>query len=256
MAKKDSNSINYIKLAIMRNLKFEETNIDYCNKNGKSWEALNEERMAIESGLLNGLHSMGPNSRSKMYTEITDMRNSVSATEYSTSLDTSIPDSEKFKIMHTCKMIREGVDFLEIIMQIHFPLEFPNEFVSNVILGRNQEEVKEGSEIVDQLSNITTTNAIMSISSINGEESEDFSFTPQSSVTHPDLIDGIDPGLATFLYEEKKAITKDFTEMPEGFNSAETMLINGMDPGLFSTLIKHREAKISTPTTEGPSLEE
>ncbi|MBQ9792711.1 MAG: hypothetical protein IJW32_03070 [Clostridia bacterium] len=255
MAKKDSNSINYIKLAIMRNLKFEETNIDYCNNNGKSWESLNAERMAIETGLLNGLLSMGPDSRSLIYTEITDMRDSVSATEYSTSLDSSIADSEKFKIMHTCKMIREGVDFLETIMQIHFPVEFPNDFVSNVLFGKNQDEVEEGSEIVDQLSNIPT-DAIGTISAITGEESEDFSFTTQSSVTHPDLIDGMDPGLATFLYEEKKAITKDFTETPEGFNTPETMLINGMDPGLFSTLIKCREARISTPPTEGPSLEE
>lgn len=259
MTKKDNNSTNYIKLAIMRNLKFEETNIDYCRNNGKSWEKLNTERMAIEEGLLRGLQSMGPEHRSQMYKEITEMRDSVGATEYSTGLDTTISDEEKFKILHTCKSIKEGVDYLETIMQIHFPVEFPNEFISNVLFGKNQEEIEEGSEIVGQLLDIPT-NTTETISSIIGSEDNEtliFAETQKTDI-HPDLIDGMDPGLATFLYEEKKTITKDFTEVPEGFNTPETMLINGMDPGLFSTLLKHRENRISETTLyqNTPTLEE
>ena len=228
--------------------------MDYCNNNGKSWETLNSERMAIETVLLNELLNMGPESRALIYTQITDMKDNISATEYSTSIDSSIPDEEKFKVMHTCKTVREGVDFLETIMQIHFPTEFPNEFVANVLYGRKQEEGEEGANLVDQLSGISTTNPA-ALSPIIEEENASALYGTEL-VTHPDLIDGMDPGLATFLYEEKKAITNGFTETPEGFNTPETMLINGMDPGLFSTLIKCREARVSTHPAEGPSFEE
>ena len=246
MAKKDNNAMNYIKLAIMRNMKFEETNIDYCNNNGMSWETLNAERVSIENGLITGLENMGANNRATVFSGITDMRTYVEATAYSTSIDQNIGDEDKFKTLRTCKRIKEAVDYLETIMQIHFPTEFPNEFVANVLFGKNNEEVEQGFEIVEQLSDVAAQPVTDVTSILETENSDNLNLLSQQ-ISHPDLIDGMDPGLAQFLYDEKKTLTKDFTEVPEGFIATpETMLINGMDPGLFSTLLKSREARVSS----------
>ena len=243
----NTNTKNYIKLSIMRNAKFEQTNIDYCNSHGKNWEELNQERMSIESGILGGLTSLGPGSRAIIFADAISMRNEVEAHAFYIERSTTIPVEEKFRTLHTCKAVKEGVDFLETLLQINFPHEFPNELIHSILFSNQVEETS--NPIIEELTPIADAVSLQDASiqpEIPQNEDEQY-FTEVASSTsdsYPDLIDGMDPGLAMFLYERKKELTNNFTQMPEGINNPEALLVNGMDPGLAAFLIQARESRV------------
>ena len=232
---KNDNTKNYILLSILRNQKLEGINIGWCkNNNNRDWEKLNQERLAIEKGISVGLENLGVDNRCTLYTEACEMRQKVESTYYAAELASDITIEEKAGMLQTCKTVKEAVDYLETMLQLQFPSEFPNEFVQSIMYG-DQRIAKEGESIIEgmNLDNPSTYEPLQSI--INSTE----------KVTHPDLIDGMDPGLAMFLYESKKELTNNFTTMPEGINSPEALLVNGMDPGLASLLIQARNDRIA-----------
>lgn len=244
------NTKNYIKLSIIRNGLFEKTNIDYCNSHGQDWEALNRERMNLETGILGGLTSMGSGARALVFADAVSMRNEVEAHAYFIQKSPSITsEEERFRILHTCKAIKEGVDFLETLLQINFPREFPNELVHSVLYSNQLEEVS--SPIIEELTPITDA-ATLTIRQMEASDDEQYfeEVALSTTTSHPDLIDGMDPGLAMHLYNSKKDLTNNFTEMPEGTNDPEALLVNGMDPGLAEFLIRARESRVSVLSQE------
>ena len=252
------NTKNYIKLSIMRNGKFEETNIDYCKSNGKNWEKLNQERMAIESGMLGGLESMGAGARAMIFAEAISMRDEVEAHAYAVQMSEIMSPEEKFKTLHTCKAVKEGVDYLETLLQINFPHEFPNELIHSVLFSKEQ-AVEDTSPIIEELTPIVSQQETIETPTFTVEQSDQEYFEEVASSTahsYPDLIDGMDPGLAMFLYERKKELTNNFTQMPEGIDSPEGLLINGLDPGLAAFLINARESRVKVLSRDDQPFEQ
>ena len=117
-ANQNENTKNYILLSILRNQKLEGINIEWCRKNNKNWQELNQERLSIEKGLTVGLENLGSDSRATLYTEACQMREKVEGTYYATELAEGISPEEKASICHTCKTIKEGVDFLETLFEV------------------------------------------------------------------------------------------------------------------------------------------
>lgn len=234
------NTKNYILLSILRNQKLEGINIGWCNSNNKDWQKINQERLSIEKGISTGLENLGVDSRATLYTEACQMREKVESTYYAAELATDIPVEEKASMLQTCKTVKEAVDYLETMLQLQFPSEFPNEFVHNILFG-DKGYAKEGESIIEEMK-LDEPSAFEPVQSFIEENSTPLTYE------HPDLIDGMDPGLAMFLYDTKKELTNNFTTLPEGFNNPEGLLVNGMDPGLASLLIQARNDRIARET--------
>lgn len=258
--KANENTKNYIILAMLRNKKFDEIQIDWSKENNVNWEEANKQLMSIENGLRTGLTCLGSETRGSMYSEMCEIRESVQSTYYAAELSPDVTVEERLKIMHGCKNIVEGVDYLETLLQIHFPEEFPNELVQSVILKNTKTE--EGTSILTEINEAASVTEVEDLKYLTPNEPEDAyedeieSIIPSptskpAQFNHPDLIDGMDPGLAKVLYDTKKELTNNFTTMPEGFNNPEALLVNGMDPKLFSTLLEQREIRIAESAEQG-----
>jgi hypothetical protein len=252
--KPNENTKNYIILAMLRNQKFNQIHIDWSRENNVCWEETNQQLLSIENGLICGLTNLGSKARETIFNEMTEMRDSVLSTYYATELTTDISVEEKLRIMHSCKDIVEGVDYLEAILQIHFPAEFPNELIQ--CFNNGDQKAQEGASLITEITEAVSETTIEELRSLTPSEPEDTyedeieSIIPTAKPTtfnfeQPDLIDGMDPGLAKVLYDTKKELTDNFTTMPEGFNNPEALLVNGMDPKLFSTLLEQRELRMA-----------
>ena len=252
--KSNENTKNYIILAMLRNKKFDEIQIDYNRNNNINWEEINKQLLSIENGLATGLGCLGPENRGSMYEEMCEIRESVLSTYYATELSTGIAVDEKLKILHGCKSVVEGVDYIETLLQIHFPCEFPNEIMQSVII--NNSKAEENASIVNEITQAASSAVVDDLKYLTPDEPEDAyeceiediiptTKPSQFNFAHPDLIDGMDPGLARVLYDTKKEMTNNFTQMPEGFNNPEALLVNGMDPKLFSTLLEQRDLRLA-----------
>ena len=265
--KANENTKNYIILAMLRNKRFDEMNIDWSNQNNVNWEDSNRQLMSIENGLRTGLTCLGSETRGNMYEEMCEIRESVQSTYYAAELSKDVTLEERLKIMHGCKGIVEGIDYLETLLQIHFPEEFPNELVQSILLNNSKSEPE--NPILTEITNAASVTDVEDLSYLTPAEPEDSyedtiediipspttSKPSQFNFSQPDLIDGMDPGLAKFLYDTKKELTDNFTTMPEGFNNPEALLVNGMDPKLFGTLLEQRDLRVAenTETTFQPT---
>jgi len=261
--KANENTKNYIILAMLRNKRFDEMNIDWSNQNNVNWEDSNRQLMSIENGLRTGLTCLGSETRGNMYEEMCEIRESVQSTYYAAELSKDVTLEERLKIMHGCKGIVEGIDYLETLLQLHFPEEFPNELVQSILLNNSKSEPE--NPILTEITNAASVTDVEDLSYLTPAEPEDSyedtiediipspttSKPSQFNFSQPDLIDGMDPGLARFLYDTKKELTDNFTTMPKGFNNPEDLLVNGMDPKLFGTLLEQRDLRVaeSTETT-------
>ena len=265
--KANENTKNYIILAMLRNKRFDEMNIDWSNQNNVNWEDSNRQLMSIENGLRTGLTCLGSETRGNMYEEMCEIRESVQSTYYAAELSNDVTLEERFKIMHGYKGIVEGIDYLETLLQLHFPEEFPNELVQSILSNNSKSEPE--NPILTEITNAASVTDVEDLSYLTPAEPEDSyedtiediipspttSKPSQFNFSQPDLIDGMDPGLAKFLYDTKKELTDNFTTMPEGFNNPEALLVNGMDPKLFGTLLEQRDLRVAenTETTFQPT---
>ena len=115
-----------------------------------------------------------------------------------------------FKTLHTCKAVNEGVDFLETLLQINFPREFPNELVHSVLFSTNIEET--ANPIIEELTPIADAATLTTKQPEQNDDEQYFEEVALSTTTsHPDLIDGMDPGLAMHLYQSKKDLTNNYS---------------------------------------------
>lgn len=192
-----------------------------------TWRTTNQDLVRIENGIVVGLGNLQEEGRASLFKDISQAQ--INAEYEICRLNVQkIRTNEDMKQLADATKIKEAADYLELILQLHFPQEFPNPLVEEVlaIVGnlssptdlQNNQVNPELTEIISQV-----------ISEKQGQEDAATVVADEgTSVEEGPLFEGQENGASSLAPNED-------------YEGGLTSLMNDLKPTL---LDKYKEAKL------------
>ena len=135
----NKNSIGYLRLAMLRTEKLYSLSVDANNeKLSPNWLTNNEDLVRIEKGIVTSLGKIKEEGRSTLYSDMTNMReNAVYEMYRIASIKYKSPSD--FESMAKATKIKDATDFMELVLQLNYPQEFPNPLVDEILSYLNKD---------------------------------------------------------------------------------------------------------------------
>ncbi len=205
----DKNSLGYIRIAMLRNEKLNAMHFTGLDKDRFSWFELNKELVRIEGGMLASLKNMKPQNRDTLYENVVEAQRNAEFEVYKLNLSKH-KTNDDLKALTDATRIKEATDYLELLLQIHFPQQFPNPLVEEVLgLMQGDKDPSEGAQQVPYSD--TYTQIVMGLAESRGERIEDFNYLTDGSVSEEQRDDFAETnGSTDTVLEEVEASLTDY----------------------------------------------
>lgn len=197
----DKNSLGYLRLAILRNEKLNAMNYVGLENDRLVWMEYNKELIRIESGMLQSLKSMKEEGRATLFTNIIEAQKHAEfeICRLNMARDPKVPSSssllrdqeDSLKALSDATRVKEATDYLELVLQINYPQEFPNPLVEEVLSYVNAKNARDPEGPEDSIPpaySTTYTQMVMGLANDGKIEQDDITGAKQEVVNfHPTL---------------------------------------------------------------------
>lgn len=244
----DKNSLGYIRLAMLRNDKLNSMHIVGLDKDRITWMEYNRDLVRIENGILASLGNLKGDGRATLYENVVEAQQNSEFEICRLNAQKRAGEDDLKKLTDATK-IKEASDYLELLLQIHYPQEFPNPLVDEVLKYIRADKPAHETEQIPYSSTYTQmvmgkTEEIMEGSPdlIEDEVQEDIADTSQelsaisSTQETPHHIEGIHHSLEDYqpkvisLFEKyRESQTLNNTQLPPNdFGTSNPVLDDGL----------------------------
>ena len=241
----DKNTLGYIRLAMLRNDKLANMYYYGFDKNRLEWFKNNHELENLEASMITSLGNMKPKSREALHDNVLKARESAEFEICRLNIEGEHSDNALTQLTNASK-VKEATDYIELLLQIYFPTEFPNPFV-NEVLACIERGSKSSHDMAEQATDETPAQVVMNI--VNSAPNND-AITIKDDLVSSDYNSAPESSDPTSITEVNK---QDFSC---GELYSEGGIIGSYQPRIISLFEKYRELQSTDPSLNGMGTEE